>query len=172
MEFVTAFAFLVSKSEVHLPTCCQHWLQALSVDTQAVADNKLLPLTLHRVKEGVWVCSTCGRQQVTVVSMCVLSHHFFFFPERPFPLCHRLTALLLLDILWRIKKDSACNQHKVSREISLVYAILTSYWHIEKQGWWGKAEICPKLMLVSTGTNCCWCGKGKWSKEGVVWPVS
>lgn len=53
IEFVTTAAFLVSKSEVHLSMCFKQWLQELSVDTHAVAENKLLPLTLCPVKEGV-----------------------------------------------------------------------------------------------------------------------
>lgn len=72
--------------------------------------------------------------------MYVLSHHFLF-PEGCFLVCHRPAATLLFNILWRTEKHSVCNQHKVSREISLVSAMLTSIWRIKKKGWWEKKNF-------------------------------
>lgn len=110
----------------------------------------------------------CGRQWVAAVSMCV--SYNFFFPERLFLLCHRSTATILLNIIWRIKKDSACNHHKVSREISLVCPILAFYWYIKKEGWWGKAKVCLKLTPVSTGTTVGEVAKEKGARRELCGP--
>lgn len=67
------------------------------------------------------MCSVCSRQWVAILSIC--SYHFFF-PEELL-LCQISAAMVLLNVVWRIKKDSVCNQHMVSRDISLTCAILT-----------------------------------------------